>query len=589
MKKNIKKKKKVVKLTEVEKEQRLQVREISTLLKNIGFNKVPYIDGKHFIYDGRKTEMDDIYHYENIILITEYTIGNPKEHLLMKNYFYSKILENKRAFLDFLLTEDKLKSFKQYYTDNIENKYTKNEIQIRIVYCSKQNISEEHKQLTNDITFFDYHIVKYFESVAKVIKKSSKYEFLDFLNIPFSMAGKNIKNSSNSNTQKFSGHILPEEKSSFKEGYKIVSFYIDASSLLKRSYVLRQNGWKQIDNVGHYQRMLLQRKISSMRKYLTDKNRVFINNIITSIATDKIKLYDKDSQLLSIDSAGQFTNSDMVNVTPAYIEINDETNIIGLIDGQHRTFAYHEGDDVYETTISKMRDIQNLLVTGILFPHNESIAKRLKFEANLFMEINSNQSNASSQLKQEIELMINPMSSVAISKRVIEGLNKSGPLNNLIEQYWYEKNKLKTASIVSYGLRPLLKIEDVKSKDSIFSLWTHIDKNKLKIKDNEEYDLLKEYIDFSIEKIRDLMIAFKDILDDDKWKSGNKLFPNGILSVTFVNGVLNILRLSIENNKTSDINTYKLKLKNINSFDFKKFKSSQYRKMGEDLFNQYFK
>lgn len=589
MKKNIKKKKKVVKLTDVEKEQRLQVREISTLLKNIGFNKVPYIDGKHFMYEGRKTEMDDIYHYENIILITEYTIGNPKEHLLMKNYFYNKILENKRAFLDFLLSEDKLKSFKQYYTDNIESKYTKNEIQIRIVYCSKQNVSEEHKQLTNDITFFDYHIVKYFESLAKVIKKSSRYEFLDFLNIPFSLAGKNIKDSSNSNTQKFSGHILPEEKSSFKEGYKIVSFYIDASSLLKRSYVLRQNGWKQIDNIGHYQRMLLQRKISSMRKYLTDKDRVFINNIITSIATDKIKLYDKDNKLLSIDNDGQFTNSDMVNVTPAYIEINDETNIIGLIDGQHRTFAYHEGDDVYETTISKMRDIQNLLVTGILFPHNESMAKRLKFEANLFMEINSNQSNATSQLKQEIELMINPMSSVAISKRVIEGLNKSGPLNNLIEQYWYEKNKLKTASIVSYGLRPLLKIEDIKSKDSIFSLWTNIDKNKLKIKDNEEYDLLKEYIDFSIEKIRDLLIAFKDILDNDKWNSGSKLHPNGILSVTFVNGVLNILRLLIENNKTSDVNTYKQKLKNINSFDFKKFKSSQYRKMGEDLFNQYFK
>lgn len=581
---------KVKKLTEQEKEQRLQVREISVLLKNIGFTKLPYIDGKHFVYDGRSSEMDDIYIYENIILITEYTIGSPNDHLLKKNYFYEKISQDKRAFLSFLLTEEKLKSFKQYYTENISAKYSTNEIQLKILYCSKQDISDEHKQLVNtEVIFFDYHIVKYFESLAKVIKKSSKYEFLDFLGIPFSLVGNNIKLSSNIGSHNFSGHILPEEKSSFKEGYKIISFYIDASSLLKRAYVLRQNGWREKDNIGHYQRMLVSNKISGMRKYLTDKKRVFINNIITSISTDKIKLYDKDKNELKLDVNGQFINSDSVSVVPASIDINDETNIIGLIDGQHRTFAYHEGADVYESEISKIRGVQNLLVTGILFPHTESDAKKMIFEANLFLEINSNQSNAGSQLKQEIELMINPLSSVAISKKVLEGLNKSGPLGNLIEQYWYEKNKLKTASIVSYGLKPLLKIEDVKSKDSIFSLWGNAEKNKLKVKDNEEHDLLKEYIDFSIEQIRSLLRAFKDILDNDKWNSQSKSNPNGILSVTFINGILNTLRLLIENNNTSDVVAYREKLNDLNSFPFKNYKSSQYRKMGQDLYDKYFK
>ena len=583
-------KQKVKKLTEQEKEQRFQVREISTVLKNIGFNKIPYIDGKHFEYEGRSSEMDDIFVYENIILITEYTIGHPKEHLLSKNYFYEKISNNKRNFLDFLLTEEKLKSFKQYYNSHIEGNYSKNQIQIKILYCSKQDVSDEHKNLVSpEVIFFDYHIVKYFESLSKAIKRSSKYEFLEFLKIPFVNVGENIIKSSNVTTQKFFGHILPEEKSSFKEGYKIVSFYIDASSLLRRAYVLRQNGWRDKDNIGHYQRMLVSKKVLSMRRYLSDKKRVFINNIITSIDTSKIKLYDKDNKELKINKSGEFVNSDSFAVIPTSIVIDDETNIIGLIDGQHRTFAYHEGDDSYESEISKIRGIQNLLVTGILFPSNETNTKKLIFEANLFLEINSNQSNASSQVTQEIELMINPLSPVAISKKVLEGLNKSGPLNKLIEQYWYEKNKLKTTSIVSYGLKPLLKIEDVKSKDSIFSIWSNSEKNKLKVKDNEEHDLLQEYISFSVEQIRELLRAFKDILNNDKWHSPNKSNPNGILSVTFINGVLNTLRLLIENNKTSDVTVYKEKLKNLNSFPFKNYKSSQYRKMGQDMYDQYFK
>lgn len=594
MVKSIKRKRKVVKKLSIQekaqlKEQRDQINEISAILKNIGFTKIPGIDGKEIVYDGRTSEMDDIFCFENIILITEYTIGEPATHLLKKKIFYDKILEDKRSFLNFLIDEPKLKTFNQYYSDKIQSKYTLNELQIRILYCSKKNISQEHKDLVKGVTFLDYHIVKYFSSLTKIIKKSSKYEFFDFLCIPFKKVGGNIKISSSISSEKFSGHILPEEKSSFKEGYKLVSFYIDAESLLKRSFVLRQNGWRNVDNVGHYQRMFLSKKIASMRKYLADKNRVFINNIITSIATDKIKLYDSANNELKLQKNGQFKGSDSSEVTPASIEINDESNIIGIIDGQHRTFAYHEGDDIYEKKIAQHRKVQNLLVTGILFPSDESEEKRLKFEANLFMEINSNQSNASSQLKQEIELMINPFSSVAVAKRILQGLNKSGPLGNLIEQYWYEKDKIKTASIVSYGLRPLIKIEDIKAKDSIFSIWNSPEKNKLKAKDNEEYTLLKEYIDFSIEKIRDILIAFKFNLNSEQWKTYSNSNSNGILTVTFINGVLNTLRLIIENSKVSTVEEYKTKLKGIDQYDFKKFKSSQYRKMGEDIYNKHLK
>ncbi|MBL6657097.1 MAG: DGQHR domain-containing protein [Flavobacteriales bacterium] len=570
------------------KEKRDQRNEISTILKNIGFQRLPYIDGKHFEYDNRKTEMDDIFINENIILLVEYTIGNPKYHLFTKKIFYDKVNSNKRAFIAFLLKEEKLKSFKKYYDENIEGIYSQNELRLQILYCSKKTISEEHKNTVSNVYFFDYHIVQYFKSLTKAIKKSSKYEFMEFLEIPFEDFGSNIKNSSSRNSQTFKGNILPEEKSKFDEGYKIVSFYIDAESLLRRSYVLRQNGWRDIENVGHYQRMLEKSKISSMRRYLSERNRVFINNIIATISTDKIKLYDKDNNHLIIGNNGQFIGDNSTEISPTRIEINDSCNIIGLIDGQHRTYAYHEGDDQFEDKISELRTVQNLLVTGILFPKNETKVNRLKFEAKLFLEINTNQKNVPSQITQEIELMTSPFSTIAIGKRIMLGLNKSGPLGNMIEQYWYEKGKVKTASIVSFGLRPLVKIEDLKARDSLFVIWNNPDKYKLKQKDNNESELLNEYIKFCVEKIRDLLIALKINLDDDQWETYSHGNPRGLLSVIFVNGVLNVLRLLIKHNKVSTLENYKIKLENINKFDFKQFKSSQYRKLGEAIFNQYF-
>jgi len=157
----------------------------------------------------------------------------------------------------------------------------------------------------------------------------------------------------------------------------------------------------------------------------------------------------------------------------------------------------------------------------------------------------------------------------------------------LLEEYWYEKGKLKTASIVSYGLRPLLKLEDEKSKDSIFAIWNNVDKHKLRKKNSEEFDLLNEYINFAVEKIRDILIAFSNKVGKGKWVN-DRNNSGAILTVTTVNGILNTLRLIIENEKINSVDGYKKQLNGIDSFDFKSYKSSQYRKMGEDIYRIFF-
>ena len=571
------------------KEQRDQMKEIREIMSRIGFTRLSGIDGKEFVYDGRTSELDDIFIYENIILLTEYTIGDP--HILTKKIIYDKINNNTHTFIKYLLDKKIFDSFNDIYDNSISDKYTINQLRVKILYCSKKSISQEHKNNVLNVIYFDHHIVKYFKSLTGVIKLSSRYEFMDFLGIKENEWGENILDSSIIATSCFSGHILPEEKSSFKEGYKIISFYIDAASLLKRAYVLRQEGWRKKENVGYYQRMLDSKKIVGMRRYLSTEGRVFINNIITTISENDIKMYNDENRQeeIVIDENGDFVGDNKrTNVTPAYVEILNKCNIIGIIDGQHRTFAYHEGDDTYENSIKRLRKIQNLLVTGIIFPKTETQENRLKFEAGLFLEINSNQKKVGQLIQQEIQMQIMPFSNIAVGKRILNMLNDHGPLANMIELYSYEKGKIKTASIVSFGLKPLIKFDQSKS-DSFYSIWDNEDKIDLLEKNCQNYTLLDDYIKFCVKGINEILSAFKSCIKNQEWKPYCAKTSSGVLTVTFINGVLNLVRLLIENNKIDGIDNYRKKLESIDEFNIKQYKSSQYRRMGEDIYNRYFK
>eukprot|EP01133_Synstelium_polycarpum_P017776 gene17776-21205_t len=504
------KKPKVI-LTQTQKDQKLQEKEIRSLMLNMGFKRAPRIDGTQFIYEGRTSEMDDIFYFENIVLLTEYTVKKSvSSHLINKKVIYDKIKDDAGEFIKFLLGCTQFQAFSDAFSEHVLSKYSIKQLQIRVLYASKFQIPSEHKLLVNNIKYFDYPIVKYFEGIAKVIRKTAKHEFFDFLEIDFDKVADNIKGTSVSSAHDFHGHILPEEHSSFKEGYKLISFYIDADSLLKRSFVLRKEGWRNTDNVGLYQRMFVATKMRSLRKYLHEEQR-------------------------------------------------NESSIIGIIDGQHRAYAYHEGEDIYEESIAKLRGIQNLLVTGILYPKNENEDKRLKFEAKLFLEINANQSGASSGLKQEIEYYLIPFSTTSIAKYI------------------------KTASIISFGLKPLIKFD---GNDSLFKIWNNANKEKLR-KKTEDFSVLQDYKHFVVEEIRNILIGFKDNIANEKWVMDRSDLA-AILNVTTINGIINCLRILIENNKNGDVHYYRTKLKEVDSFDFNKYKSSQYRQMGQDLYNNYF-
>lgn len=581
-----------------QREKQNHISSIRRIMANMGFDRLTDISGHNFTYEGRTSELDDIFVLENIVLLVEYTTEkNPGDHLLKKDHFYRRVNGNPKMFLEFLIDEFPTKTFSQYYNDIIKDKYpTLDMLQVRTMYCSRHDIEDEHKNVvTNSIVFFDYDKVQYFKLLTKAIKKSAIYEFINFLNIENKNYAGNILNTSSKSAYK--GYVLPESKSRYKRGYKIVSFYIDAESLMRRAYVLRRESWREEKNIRLYQRMLESDKISNMRKYLHEEERVFVNNIITTISINDIELKtiasdpitkEQKEVIITIDKDGNF-EPNSPHVEPILIEIQDKYNIIGIIDGQHRVYAYHEGNDNYEDKIKSLRKQQNLLVTSIICPESESQNEKNRFEANLFLEINKNQKKLSSLLQQEIELIVSPFSTIAIGKDILNRLNANGPLHNKFVSCSYDKNKISTASIVSYGLRPLIKLDE-NAVDSLFRIWNDSNKLRLKDKNCNDYELRDSYIDFCVEKIRDILLAFKQHLSGNNlWEPYSATNKHGVLGVVLLNGIMNVLRLLIENDQVSSVEEYKKSLNGVDNFRFRDFKSSQYRKMGEKLYSDYFK
>ena len=579
-------------LSEEELQKRSHINDIRTTMGNIGFHRIEGIEGKHITYKTRQTEFDDFYIYENLFLIVEYTGKNDvSSHLFGKKVIYDLIDNNHREFVDFVLNEPKFSTFKEYYEDKLKKKYSVGQIHIRILYCSIKPVGSQHKENligNKSVFFYDYDTVYYFKQLSANIKRSARYELFHFLNIKASDIGNSVSDIPASN--KYRGNILPVEKSSFKDGYNIISFYIDAASLIRRAYVLRQESWREDDAGGFYQRMVIGKKISSMRKYLATEGRVFINNIIATISNESAQLLDNEGNIVQISDDGFFEgNESHDQVMPAQVQIDDLPNIIGIIDGQHRVYAYHEGTDVYEEKISELRTQQHLLVTAVLFPRSVHAGLRRQFEATLFREINNNQTNISSQLKQDIDVMISPFSVTAVCKIIISKLNESGPLADLIAVHSYDVGKLKTASIVSYGLIPLVKYDDSPESDSLYRIWPNPDKKKLN-KDSENFELRKQYVDFCAEKIRDILIAVKKIVQKELWRVYDPKQKQGSLSVTFINGFLNVIRCQIKNTGSLlSPEEYYERLKDIQIDKLKEYKSSQYNKMGKAIYNAYIK
>lgn len=552
--------------------QAIQKRLARNSFRLLGFHRHARLADKEVKLDeGHVSDFDDIYTYENVIICLEYTVTNSSEkiaeHLRKKDVFYKHIEGNKSQFLDHIEKIDK------EIKDRVTDSYHRDEILIRFVYCSRFDFSNKNKDnVASGVKFLDYAELRYFDSLASSIKHSARSEMLDFLQIPIQDIGENGQVRSDTGHSVFQATILPEANSNFPKGYRVVSFYADAKSLLERAYVLRRQGWRDSDNL--YQRMLSKTKITAMRKHLKSKNgRVFVNNVIATLDADTKIL---DSKRNTVDP------SKLTKVEHVQLQIPNQINTIGLVDGQHRTFSYYISDPDDEH-IAKLRMKQNLLVTGIVYPEGMSSRARETFEARLFLEINSTQTNAKSDLTQAINRLVEPFSDESIAYSIVESLGRgSGPLGGQIVKHWYDTDKLKTASVVSYAMKPLVKTSGT---DTLFRTWSEEQKDQMIITKNEA--LLDAYIEYCTSEINKFLIAARRVLPSGLW-TPDRAVKGRLLTTTAINSLLICLRLVVENGKIGSQEFYESRFQGMSGKDFEGYHSSQYKKLALEMFDNYF-
>jgi hypothetical protein len=151
------------------------------------------------------------------------------------------------------------------------------------------------------------------------------------------------------------------------------------------------------------------------------------------------------------------------------------------------------------------------------------------------------------------------------------------------DQYFFDKDKLKPTSIISYGLKPLVKLSGA---DSLYAKWTNSKKNAL-AEEKSDLDLLEEYVAFCAGEINALVVGFRSNLPKERWTT-DKSVEGRALTTTFVNAMMIVLRLLIENSKTGSQTQYVSKLKGIEKFNAKDYHSSQYGAMAKAIAKDYF-
>ena len=488
-------------------------------------------------------------------------------HLRKKAEFFSHLRSNHD--LTVMALGEKFDRFATYFRSA---GYDIQEYHLRFIYASREDVDVSYSdRYAETLTVLSHPHLQYFVSLVKTIKRSARFEILKFLDI--SLANLGVAQSG-TQSHAFPAMLLPEIPSGFPKGHKLVSFLVDPATLLERAYVLRADSWR--DREALYQRLLVKNKIASMRKYLVDERRVFVNNIIVTLKSDAVYEPSDTRDLNAPQAAAWFSTGTLT--------IPKQFDAIGIIDGQHRVYAYHEGDDQHDQAIGKLRVKQHLLVTGIIYPRAIKAGEAEAFEAKLFLEINDKQNRVKGDLKQAIETLVNPCSDVAIAKAVLQRLGATSPLVGILAIHFFDSGKLRTTSIVSYGLRHIVGLQQ---PVSFINKWTHASKDNLLAKCDRS--LLEAYVTFCGTELNQFISAFKASQDTALWTTD--LNRSRVLTTTTINGLIFCMRLLLEHDKLGDFQYYQSGFKNL-KIDFRpkqfKYKSSNWRKLGEEIYAQCF-
>ena len=542
---------------------------ITRTLQGAGFEYIN-TENKHIRIGSRDCEFDSVFLYENILLVCEDTISkesNIREHLRGKKEAAREVQANPNVLLEWL---------KRNYNEFFDkfNSYLNDRYKIFFPYFTLNEIILDEDDLNRfePMKVVEPQTLNYFYKMSRSICKSSKYDIFRFLKLKSSDIG--IVSPDEPIRSIKATIICPKEVTGLRNGVRIVSFMLSAETLIKNSYVLRKDNWE--DTIHLYQRLIEKERIMKIRSYLAKRKETFLNNIIVSLP--------QGVTFCKVDNSVAVSLSELDDYGSYKINIPDDINSIGIIDGQHRIYAHFEGNDKAERIIENLRRQLNLLVTGIIFPENMSNLERSKYESRIFLDINSNSKPVPPDVLLHIKTLQDPFSDIAIARKVIERMNKRGIFKNRFELSLLEKDRIKIASIIKFALRYLVAIKPSRERTCLINFFD-LGKQELLSQENDA-NLLNEYINFIVSNLNIYFSALKEARPDD-WNDNE----SRILSVTSINGFIIALNDSLSSFSLLSHEEYKDRFSNL-TIDFKKgnfpYTSSQYKAFSKKILEQAF-
>lgn len=534
-------------------------RKIFKVFTTVGFASVETKD-IHFKLGGRDIEIDAAYLYENIVVLCEDTAGGDHDHILKKNEIAGKIASDVNSFLKWF------RGLSPFVAAELSG-FSNERIKIFFLYFSKhhQDWNEDDVRRYENLKLVPMHVLEYFNWITCCIKKSALYEVLHFLGLSKRDVG--LRSEGFDSSVIDAPIISPAEFMGGDGRTRVVSFMFSPEKLLPMAYVMRKDGWEVSAEV--YQRLIDKKKIKDIRKFLCDTHTTFYNNIIVSLP-DGIRIIDKDGCSKKIFEVNEFTDG-------MKISIEREYNSIGIIDGQHRLYAYYVGG-AHDDEIGELRKKLRLLVTGIIFPDDMALAERQKIQGKIFLDINENAKPVNASLMLHIKKMQEPFADTSIAQDVLEHMNQNGLFKGRFKTSALSMDGVPIASIVKYALKYLVGVSSASDRGSFLSYWSG---NVDGLKEHTDEDAKNQYVEYCSmclnKYFTGVSYAFKADWD---WTGNRTLLP----SVVTVNGFLIVLGELLKKEPPQEVEHYKDLFQKM-KLDFRKegfgYRSSQYRKLAD--------
>lgn len=387
---------------------------------------------------GAVVELDAIAVKDNIIWFIEHTASNSLNIKDFDNFIQKMTFLSSPSILLTAIDTIWQKYNIQYQKPTIDPTTKIKGLYVNPILNEAQEQTLSLRISNNQVFIWGRDTFEYFNSLASIIKTYSRYEFFKYFHIePLDISNEETDSSANSFIHKpfidIDHGILDS---------RMIIFKMTPAQLLKRAYVLRNEGWRS----DSFQRMIIPEKLRKIRDYIIQQGDAsFANNIIVSL----------DSNI---------NPSELTTGQEGIVAIPNCFCSLCIIDGQHRLLAFTQ--DFYasqnptekqnDSIIQRMARSEDLIVTLLVF--NGTPQEILRKQTQLFKDINATQTRVKSDFIYNLEEIINPATPISVSNKILKYLskNQNSVLYEKFSIKWYQGGRIKRSSAVRWGLSDLV-------------------------------------------------------------------------------------------------------------------------------------